>query len=495
MEPIQTINAALLKGAIELLINKMAAAVETKRTGISQVNPSQTVSAVNLVRYLALRGEDVRSLQNNLHAFGLSSLTSSESHILRQAQAILQRLGQALRPDEISACDYHMGRGLIDTRARQLFGTKENEAIPYLMVTYDVEFVDNYPLTQKLLEAGMNIARINCAHDNEDVWKNMIDLTKTASKKTGIPCKIYMDIAGPKMRTTLLGKGRLTGKVTLFQGREIIMAEADAGYDPAEIVVGCAERGVIKQLHEGDRVFFDDGVIEGKVLSSKDGMAKVKILRLPSRKPQLKEKKGINFPDTPIAVAALTDKDRHSLPFICEHADLAGYSFIRDVSDLKTLQAELAKYSKRPAIILKIETGGAVNNFPALLMQAMREDVFGVMIARGDLAVEIGFERLSEIQEEILWVSEAAHAPVIWATQVLETLNKSGIATRSEVTDASYAAMSECVMVNKGDFILNVLHSLTDILSRSGGHHLKKRYTLRPMQMASRYLRGDLHKP
>ena len=105
----------------------------------------------------------------------------------------------------------------------------------------------------------------------------------------------------------------------------------------------------------------------------------------------------------------------------------------------------------------------------------MKEEVFGVMIARGDLAVEIGFERLSEI-EEILWISEAAHVPVIWATQVLETLNKSGIATRSEITDASYASQTECVMLNKGDYIMNVIKTLRDILVRSGGHHVKKRY-------------------
>lgn len=156
--------------------------------------------------------------------------------------------------------------------------------------------------------------------------------------------------------------------------------------------------------------------------------------------------------------------------------------------DLKELQQELAPYERRPAIILKIETAEAVKNFPALLIQGMKEDIFGVMIARGDLAVEIGFERMSEIQEEILWISEAAHAPVIWATQVLETLNKSGIATRSEVTDAAYAAHSECVMINKGDYVINVINTLSDILHRSGGHHIKKRYTFRPMQIAANYL-------
>lgn len=139
---------------------------------------------------------------------------------------------------------------------------------------------------------------------------------------------------------------------------------------------------------------------------------------------------------------------------------------------------------------MKIETADAVKNFPALLMQGMHDEVFGVIIARGDLAVEIGFERLSEIQEEILWVGEAAHVPVIWATQVLETLNRSGIATRSEITDASYAAFSECVMLNKGDYIINAMNTLIDILRRSGGHHAKKRYTFRPMEMASNYLNG-----
>ena len=109
------------------------------------------------------------------------------------------------------------------------------------------------------------------------------------------------------------------------------------------------------------------------------------------------------------------------------------------------------------------------------------------MIARGDLAVEIGFERLSEIQEEILWLCEAAHAPVIWATQVLETLNKSGIATRSEVTDAVYAGQAECIMLNKGKHLLTALATLQNILLRSGRHHSKKRYIFRPLKIAERF--------
>ena len=141
------------------------------------------------------------------------------------------------------------------------------------------------------------------------------------------------------------------------------------------------------------------------------------------------------------------------------------------------LQDEIDFNNGKGSIILKIETPEAVENLPSLLLQGMQRPTFGVMIARGDLAVEIGFERMSEIQEEILWICESAHVPVIWATQVLDTLNKSGIATRSEVTDAAHAAMAECVMVNKGEHIIQVIETLRDILHRSGGHHVKKRYT------------------
>ena len=138
--------------------------------------------------------------------------------------------------------------------------------------------------------------------------------------------------------------------------------------------------------------------------------------------------------------------------------------------------------------MIKVETPDAVRNLPDLLFSGMCEEKVGVMIARGDLAVEIGFERMSEVQEEILWICEAAHVPVIWATQVLETLNKSGVATRSEITDAAHAAFADCVMVNKGTHLIKTMETLKDILVRSGGHHVKKRYTSRPLSIAKRFI-------
>jgi pyruvate kinase len=167
-----------------------------------------------------------------------------------------------------------------------------------------------------------------------------------------------------------------------------------------------------------------------------------------------------------------------------------GYSFVRNAADISNLQTELKAISETPPLmIVKIETPEAVSNLPSLLMEGMKKKAFGVMIARGDLAVEIGFERMGEIQEEILWICEAAHVPVVWATQVLESLNKSGMATRSEITDAGQSANAECVMINKGDHTIEVMETLKDILQRSAEHRVKKRFRFRQLKIAERFLK------
>jgi len=478
-----------LKKALEQLEGKMQQAVEQQAGVINQVHPEQQISALNLIRYLVLRSDDARALQDHLHIAGLSAMASSESHVLRQIQAILERLGKHYSKDEIASCDYSMGKRIIQRRAELLFGDKQDAETPWVMVTFDTHFADNYKLIKKLLEAGMNVARINCAHDDEETWLHMIELVTHASKKTGLPCKIYMDISGPKMRTRILGKGKRKKQVQLSVGQTIILAERDAKYKKKNIVIGCDEPNVIRQLNPGERVLFDDGMVESQVMSNRNGIANIEITRVSSKNALLKAKKGMNFPDSQLDIPPLTKKDLIHIPFIAEHADLLGYSFARSAHGFAELQGLLDAYDRRPMIILKIETPQAVKNLPALLIQGMQDEIFGVMIARGDLAVEIGFERMSEIQEEILWICEAAHAPTIWATQVLETLNKSGLATRAEVTDASYAAMAECVMINKGEYVLDVLKTLKDILLRSGAHHTKKRYTFRPMQIARDYFK------
>lgn len=481
---------ANLRTGIARMYRNLLSTQKRAATAIAQVHPRQRRSATNLIHYLSLRKDDLRDIQDNLHNAGLSSLASSESHVLRQVQAVLQRLGADIPKKDIPFVDYSTALRLMQQRTATLFGNKQHPNIPHLMVTFDSKLADDYAGVKALIKAGMNIARINCAHDDPGKWGRMIANVHKAARATGQPCKIYMDLAGPKIRTILLGKGRKKERMKLLEHERFFLAETGSGYNKEEKVVGCTLPGVVKDLRAGDRVLFDDGLFEAVVETPGELVAVLLVTRVSAAKPRLKPEKGINFPDTELTVRCLTDYDKSVLPFAQAHADLVGFSFVRHASDVAELQGLLRQGSgKKLPIVLKIETAEAVQNLPALLLQGMAEPAFGVMIARGDLAVEIGFERLSEIQEEIMWLCEAAHIPVIWATQVLETLNKSGIATRSEVTDAAYAAQAECVMLNKGNYLLAVLATLQDILHRSGGHRAKKRYMFRPLKIAERFLK------
>jgi pyruvate kinase len=155
-------------------------------------------------------------------------------------------------------------------------------------------------------------------------------------------------------------------------------------------------------------------------------------------------------------------------------------SFVQDPSDALRLHEALTRLGgDRLGVVLKIETRRAFERLPQLLLTAMRRPRVGVMIARGDLAVEVGYERPAELQEEILWPCEAAHLPVIWATQVLEQLAKSGQPSRAEISDAAMGERAECVMLNKGPHIDEAVVVLDDILCRMAEHHYKKNALLR----------------
>jgi pyruvate kinase len=350
-----------------------------------------------------------------------------------------------------------------------------------------------------MLNEGMSVARINCAHDNPEVWLMMIMVLKKAIAKTGRNCKIYMDLGGPKIRIKTISARRKSENMELpvWEGRELGLSYAA----DTDVEVKKRKRRNIDSLYVepkellamvevGEHIFFDDGKFEAKVIRTESDHVVVKIVRISTKKPFLKPQKGINLPDSDLTILPLTEEDKSNIPFICKHADLVGYSFVNSPDDVELLRAEINKYAsqRRPAIVLKIERLSAVQNLPALLINGMKDEALGVMIARGDLAVEIGFERLSEIQEEILWICEAAHVPVIWATQVLETLNKTGYATRSEITDAAMGVRAECVMLNKGKYIVKTIKTLDDILTRQLGHVNKKRYIMRPLGIAKTFI-------
>ena len=281
-------------------------------------------------------------------------------------------------------------------------------------------------------------------------------------------------------------------RIRLYRGDPVrLSADGRPGYDAlrderGHIVepacVNCSHAEAITALRPGHTVWIDEGNI-GTVVEGVDGHTA--LLRVTEASPQgavIREDKGLNFPDSDLKLQTLTEKDIADLDFVCEHADMVGCSFVQSHEDVQLLVRELERRgAAHLPVIAKIETGRAVKNLPDIILGTIGRQPLGIMIARGDLAVELGSARLAEIQEEILWLCEAAHVPVIWATQVLEMLAKRGAKSRPEITDAAMSVRAECVTLNNGDFILDALRVLGNILTRMEAHQHKKAARLRAL--------------
>ncbi len=256
---------------------------------------------------------------------------------------------------------------------------------------------------------------------------------------------------------------------------------------PAEVGVSLSE--FFDSVRAGEPIWLDDGKIGGVIRTVAPQTVSVEITHARPSGEKLGAEKGINVPESVLGLSPLTKEDLEALKFVVKNADIVGYSFVRTEADVLDLQSRLAALGagEKLGIILKIETREGFEQLPRLLLAAMRSRAVGVMIARGDLAVECGYQRLAEIQEEILWISEAAHMPVIWATQVLESLAKNGIPSRSEITDAAMGERAECVMLNKGPYIVTAVRILDDILRRMQAHQDKKRSMLRKLHLADAF--------
>jgi pyruvate kinase len=256
--------------------------------------------------------------------------------------------------------------------------------------------------------------------------------------------------------------------------------------------IGCSLPEVFEDCRSGDGIWFDDGKIGGVIERVEPDRVCVKIHRARERGEKLQSDKGINLPDSPLRLPAITPKDAEDLQFIVRHADLVSLSFANSAADVELLHEHLKRLGgEKLGVILKVETRRGFESLPEMLFAALRFTRCGVMIARGDLAVECGFERLAEVQEEILWVCEAAHVPVIWATQVLESLAKEGFPSRAEITDAAMSERAECVMLNKGPHVCQAVAVLDDILQRMQTHVTKKRSILRGLKLADRFLNKE----
>ncbi len=230
--------------------------------------------------------------------------------------------------------------------------------------------------------------------------------------------------------------------------------------------ISCQIPEIFEWVKVGEPILFDDGKIEGKIIHVNTDSFVVEVLRVKNFAAKLKAEKGINFPVSDLNISGLTTKDKQDLEFIVKHADIINFSFVNSKKDVEELFEVLQHLNAldKIDIILKIETQSAYDNLMDILLTAMKTKYIGVMIARGDLAVETGWDKIGWVQKEILGICTAAHIPVIWATQVFENLAKKGLPSRAEITDATTSGKADCVMLNKGPYINYAINLLDKIL-------------------------------
>lgn len=449
----------------------------------------QRPGSFNLACYIALRRHDIRDLQRRLMRHGLSSLGRLEGRVLPTMDAVITALAAlAGRPSPVEPPTeplFFSGENALQEESDRLFGPPPPHRRGRIMVTLPTHAADDPDFVLGLARHGMDVARINCAHDDAAAWARMADHVRQAGEVVGRRLTVLMDIAGPKIRTETVAVPH-KGARLLTGDRFLLVAEGAPRPTPAvpfSAVVSLPR--LVTRLRIGDRVRYDDGKMEGVVDALDEGEALIQVTRTRARGTKLKAAKGLNFPDTALGLSPLTAKDEAALDVVIAHADMIGYSFVADADDIDLLEAALAKRGlgdRALGLVAKIERPEAIRNLPELIARAAAKRPFGVMIARGDLAAEIGFERLAEMQEELLWLCEAAHVPVVWATQVLEDLVKDGIPSRGEMTDAAMAARAECVMLNKGPEVVRAVDLLDRLLARMGEHVLKKTAMLRALR-------------
>ncbi len=597
---------------LEVLQRELMELAQLSATTLQHTNPLHLTSAVNLIHYLGLRRRDMRPLQERLSAAGLSSLGRAESHVHTNLNAIIGLLRCALGKHRVSnmlPVAGEAGAMQLERNTNDLLGKPPAHRHARIMVTLPNEVADDYSLIKDMLVHGMDCARINCAHDNPEVWARMIGKIKLARRETGKPCRILMDMGGPKLRTGEIaagpavlkwrpqrdmignvttpariwlhaegdasscpapadaclpimgdwlakvssrdiieltdargasrtlqivdqvgaafwaesnqtayvtpgtelklmrmpasGRPRMAGRagtvgalppapesIRLHVGESLIITREPLPGKPAKFdakgrllqaaSIACSLPEIFRSVKPNERILIDDGRIGGVIRSVSKNKMVVEITQAREGGEKLLSNKGINLPDSHLELDGLTAQDIQHLEFVAQHADMVGLSFARSTADIELLQKHLKRMkAEKLGIVLKIETRMAFDNLPGLLFTLLRSPTVGVMIARGDLAVECGYERLAELQEEILWLAEAAHLPVIWATQVLEGLSKSGKPSRAEITDAAMGVRAECVMLNKGDHVIEAIETLDDILHRMQSHQRKKSSLLR----------------
>lgn len=322
----------------------------------------------------------------------------------------------------------------------------------------------------KMIKSGVNVCRLNFSHDTGDVQGAKIDLIRSVSRELNKPVAIMIDIQGPKHR---IGNFETENHYPLKIGQKFIL---DSDPTPGnEKRVHLPDGDVMKSLHIGDRVLLNDGKIELKV----DAVFDDKIETTVVRGDEIWSRRGFNLPDTDIDTEILTPKDKADLEYaITKNPDYVALSFVQRAEDIAFVRDFInARTSNQIKIIAKIERPNAVERIVDIATAAD-----GIMIARGDLAVELPFEMVPAVSRQIIRECRKLNRPVIMATQMLSSMVHSEFPTRAEISDVANAAYlrTDSTMTSEettiGDNPVNVIETMNKILSYSDADAIANPY-------------------
>lgn len=287
--------------------------------------------------------------------------------------------------------------------------------------------VDNETAIRGLISAGMDIARLNLGYGNQAEHKVRIERVKRIRQVQGTPTAIMVDTVGPKIRTGRLAAGQ---PIKLAAGRQITLTERDV--EGTERLLTQNHRGLWKVVEPGTQIMLDEGNIELAV----DEVRGTDIVCTVQNTGTIGEYKSVNLPGTDLHMPALTEEDHDDLLFaIEENVDFIAMSFVRDANDIHELRSFLAEHNGSDiAVVAKIDNRDAVKNADEII-----EASDAVVIARGDLGVEINVAEVPHVQKRIVARCSALHTPVVIATQLLTSMQRNPRPTRGEVTDVANA--------------------------------------------------------
>ena len=477
------ISASALAAELEQLRHELAGCdpPRVRWQGPMRPDADHEASVTNLGHYLALRRHDLRATQDILSELGMSSLGRCEGHVYSSVWAVSRALaalcgdaadGPRPTPHELGAPTVLSSGEILARRSTEVLGPEPVGHDTRLMVTLPLDAAKDPTIIDRVARAGVGLLRINTGHGELGDWTAMIQTARETSDRLGVELRVALDLTGPKVRTGEQPSVRLR----IGDEVRLVARRGQIGDASTTALFTCSQPEALVTCVPGHRVIFDDGKLAGEVTSVEPDDVRVRITYAPPSGAKLRGRKGINLPDSDPRLAPMTRGDVEALEKLAPAVDLVSLSFVRRPKDLLEVRAKLAELHRPDLpIIVKIETAQGFRSLPQILVAGLGSGALGVMVARGDLAVEVGYERLAEVQEEILWLCEAAHVPTIWATQVLDGLAKTGRPSRAEISDAAMASRAEAAMLNKGRFQIDAVRTLDEILRRMSRHQHKKR--------------------